>query len=86
MRIYYGDNFLKRIKKFNEKQQAKLARLVVLLKNDPYHPQLHIKSLSGEFSGIYSFRITRNFRVLFKFMSPDEIILFDIGDRKDIYR
>jgi len=65
MRVYYGDHFRERIKKFNAKQQAKLARLVVLLKSDPYHPQLHTKSLSGEFSGIYSFRLTRDFRVLF---------------------
>ena len=86
VRVYYGNHFLKRIRSFDEKQQKKLARLVVLLKENPYHSQLHTKSLSGEFSGIYSFRVTRDFRVLFKFLSPDELILVDIGHRKDIYR
>lgn len=86
VRVYYADNFLKCVKKLTEKQQAKLARLIVLLKENPYHPQLHTKSLSGEFAGIYSFRVTRDARVLFKFLSPDEIILIDVGNRKDIYR
>ncbi len=53
---------------------------------NPYHTQLHTKSLSGELAGIYSFRITRDLRVLFKFLSSDKIILIDVGDRKDIYR
>jgi addiction module RelE/StbE family toxin len=86
VRVYYSDTFLRRVRKLTEKQQVKLARLVVLLKENPYHPQLHIKSLSGDLSGIYSFRITRDYRVLFKFLSPDEIILVDVGDRKDIYK
>lgn len=86
VRVYYSDHFLKRVQKLNKKQQAKLARLVVLLKENLYHPQLHTKSLSGEFSGIYSFRITRDSRVLFKFLSAEEVILVDVGDRKDIYR
>ncbi|MBI2048845.1 MAG: type II toxin-antitoxin system mRNA interferase toxin, RelE/StbE family [Candidatus Liptonbacteria bacterium] len=86
VRVYYADNFFKRVKILTEKQQTKLARLIVLLKENPYHPQLHTKSLSGEFAGIYAFRITRDFRALFRFLSPDEIILVDVGDRKDVYR
>lgn len=86
VRVYYSDNFLRHAKKLTAKQQTKLAELVVLLKDNPYHPQLHTKSLSGELSGVYSFRITRDLRALFKFLSPDEIILINIGNRKDIYR
>lgn len=86
MRVYYSEYFRRRVQKLVGKRQDKLAQLVVLLKEDPYHPQLHAKSLSGKLSGIYSFRITRDLRALFKFLSPDEIILIDIGDRKDIYR
>ena len=86
IKIYYNDHFLEQIRKFNKKQQAKFTKLVVLLRENPYHPQLHTKSLSGELSGIYSFRISRELRSLFKFLSADEIILIDIGHRKDIYR
>ena len=86
VKVYYSDRFRKNAKRLNEKQQAQLARLVVLLKENPFNSLLHTKSLSGELAGVYSFRITREYRVLFKFLSPDEIFLIGIGDRKDIYR
>ena len=86
VRVYYADDLLKQARKLTKKQQEKLAQLIVLLKENPYHPQLHVKSLSGVLSGVYSFRIVRDLRALFKFLSPDEIIIFEIGHRKDIYR
>ncbi|MDP2676871.1 MAG: type II toxin-antitoxin system YoeB family toxin [bacterium] len=86
IKIYYSNHFRKRAKRLNEKQQAKLAQFVVLLKGNPFNLQLHTKALSGKLAGIYSVRITREFRLLFKFFSPDEVVLIDIGNRKDIYR
>ncbi|MBI2098722.1 MAG: type II toxin-antitoxin system YoeB family toxin [Candidatus Wildermuthbacteria bacterium] len=86
VRVYYSGRFRKSVKRLNEKQQAQLARLVVLLKENPFDSLLHTKSLSGRLAGIYSFRITREYRVLFRFLSPDEILLIDVGGRKDIYR
>lgn len=86
VRVYYSDRFRKSAKRLNKKQQAQLARLVVLLKENPFNPVFHTKSLSGRLTGIYSFRTTREYRALFRFLSPEEILLMDVGDRKDIYR
>lgn len=86
LRVYYSDTFLKDAKKLGSKEQAKLSGLVVLLQENPYHPKLHTKPLSRELSGLYSFRITRDWRVLFKFISADEVMLVDVGNRRDIYK
>ena len=86
MKVYYTDHFRKKVKRIDVKQQAKLTELVVLLKENPFSSLLHIKKLSGKLAGICSFRINKDIRVLFKFLSPDEIILSDVGNRKDIYR
>lgn len=86
IRVYYGKQFLKSVRNLDEKTQDKLARLMVLLKEAPFHPQLHTKKLSGELAGIYSFRITRDWRALFKFISPEALQLIDVGQRKDIYK
>ena len=86
MRVYYGEHFRKNVKRLDEKQQNKLAKLVVLLKDNPFDSLLHTKKLSGDLTGIYSFRVNRNIRTLFRFLSPDEIIIIDVGNRKDIYR
>ncbi len=45
--------------------------------------RLHTKKLVG-LNG-YSFRITRNYRVLFYFQDDKRVIFVDIGHRKDIY-
>ena len=86
VRVFYSDRLKADVLTLNDKQQAKLARLVVLLRRDPFHPQLHTKSLSGKLADIYSFRVGRDIRILFRFTSSDEIYLIKVGHRKDIYK
>jgi mRNA-degrading endonuclease RelE of RelBE toxin-antitoxin system len=47
-------------------------------------PRLHLKRIK-ELAGVYSFRVTRRYRVLFYFRNS-EVIFFKIGHRKEIYR
>ena len=86
MNIAYSDRFFKNTRNLPKTQQKKLATLLELLQSDPYHNLLHAKPLARELAGFYSFRITRDWRVLFRFESPHEIILLDVAHRKDIYR
>ena len=65
------------IKKLFQKQEA-------IFKENWLDPRLHIKRIK-ELPGVYSFRITRRYRVLFYFRD-DEAIFFSIGHRKDIYQ
>lgn len=84
--IRYSKYFLRQANKLPKEQQNKLANLLSLLQKDPFYPQLHSKNLTGRLSGLYSFRITREYRVIFKFNSPTEVQLIDVSHRKDIYR
>jgi len=56
------------------------------LAKNPYERKLHTKHLTGKLSGLYSFRITRDYRVVFQFLSPNEIRLVEVAHRKDIYK
>jgi len=47
--------------------------------------RLHIKKLRG-FENELSFRVTRNWRVLFYFQNKTTAIFFEIDNRKDVYR
>lgn len=84
--LVYSNRFLKSVKKLPKAQQEKLIELLEVVERNPFHSQLHTKPLSGQLSGLYSFRITREWRVIFGFLSPDKIQLLEIGHRKDIYR
>ena len=72
IRVVYHHDFFKRTKKLPEAQQRKLAKLLVLLKKNPYNPQLHTKHLSSLMEGLLSFRITRDWLVNFQFISDVE--------------
>jgi addiction module RelE/StbE family toxin len=86
LRIVYSKSFLKSARRLPGFEQDKLARLLEILRETPFHPKLHTKSLTGPLTGFYSFRITRDWRVIFQFLTPDEIRLVEVGHRKEIYR
>ena len=48
-------------------------------------PRLHIKKVKG-LNLAFSFRVTRNYRVLFYFQDNDTAIFFDVDHRKDVYQ
>ncbi|OGL67634.1 hypothetical protein A3B21_01425 [Candidatus Uhrbacteria bacterium RIFCSPLOWO2_01_FULL_47_24] len=47
-------------------------------------PRLHIKKVRG-LAHVFSFRITRRYRVLFYFQNAETAIFFDVDHRKDVY-
>ena len=87
MDIIYSKGFIKSAKLVPKTIQNKLADSLEVLKRDPFHSTLHTKPLSGDLKGFYSFRITRDWRVIFCFMeNPRMIFLIDVAPRKDVYR
>ncbi len=85
MRLFYSDLFLKNAKLLPVAEQKKLAKLLELLAQEVFHPLLHTKKLKAELLGSYSFRITRDWRVIFRRSDPI-VILIDVLHRKDAYR
>ncbi len=86
MEILYSKKFLKSAKLLPKAQQLKLGSLLLNLQDNPFHPLLHTKRLSGDLAGFLSFRITRDWRVIFHFLDPTTIQLLRVEHRKDIYR
>jgi addiction module RelE/StbE family toxin len=86
MKIRYDAHFLKEAQRFPKKTQVKLADLLAVLEQDPKSPLLHTKALSGKLVGLFSFRITRDWRVIFRFVDHDTIFLLAAKHRKDIYQ
>ncbi len=86
IKISFKEGFSKTAKFLNTKKRDKLTDLVFLLSDNPFNSKLQTKALSGELNGLYYFRISRDWRVLFKFISPIEIRLLEVGHRRDIYK
>ena len=86
MHVFSTGRFLKSASYLPASTQEKLAKLLDLLQETPFHPKLHTKPLAGKLAGFYSFRVARDWRVVFQFIAVDSIQLLDVGNRKDIYR
>lgn len=86
IRLLYSDDFLVSAKAMPVPQQRKLAYLLPIIGVNPFHPLLHTKRLGGTLTGLLSFRITRDWRVIFQFLDPVTVQLLRVGHRRDVYR
>jgi len=86
MEVTYDRAFLKSAKKLPIQQQKLLAKKLLFLQSNPFDTRLHTKPLSSPLTGIYSFRITREYRILFRFIDPETIFLITAKHRKEVYQ
>lgn len=84
--IEYGRDFLHSVKKIPREAQEKLDDLLGILCVNPYDPRLHAKQLAEDMDGYFSFRIMRDWRVLYDFRTHVVIRLLRVKHRKDAYR
>ena len=83
--IYYGDGFLRDLRKLPKESKVKLSKLILFLKTNIFDPRLHTKPLGSPLEGVCSFRITRDWRVGFYFISQNTIKLLIADHRDSIY-
>jgi len=78
-------NYKKNVISLSKKERNLLSKQEQFLVKDIFHSKLHTKKLKGfPNNHVYSFRVTRAYRGIFR-LAGDNVILFAIGHRKDIY-
>lgn len=85
MKIVYAQEFQKQLKKLPVDIQAMYHRQEDIFHANWRDTRLHIKKLIDQ-PFPFSFRITRNYRVLFAFVKTGTALFATIGNRKDVYR
>ena len=86
VKIQYHKKFVKEFQKLPNEIQEKGVLLENIFCSNPYHPELKTKKLQGKLRLFYSFRITRDYRIIFEFIDNKTIIFLAVKHRKDIYR
>ncbi|MBU0705602.1 type II toxin-antitoxin system mRNA interferase toxin, RelE/StbE family [Patescibacteria group bacterium] len=84
--VEYNRDFLKDFKKLPKNIRKKLGELEEIFRENPFHPELHSKGLHGKLRDFYSFRITRDYRVVYLFTDENKALFLLVGHRKDIYK
>ncbi len=84
-RYLYNPHFRKLIKAFPLKEKARIIRKVNLFLADPYSPNLKTHKLSGRLKNYWSFSVSYNLRVLFRFYKENVVEFVDLGTH-EIYK
>lgn len=86
--IVWDEPFLRILKKWKKKHpdlMAKFEDKLALFCSEPFHPSLKTHGLSGNLKGYFAFSITYEYRLVFKFIVEDKVLLVDIGTHDEVY-
>ncbi len=65
--------------------QRKAAKKAELFKSNPFHPSLRAEKLHPKQHEVWSFRVDQAYRIVFKFMGPNQAEFRYIGHHHSIY-
>jgi len=80
LKIFYTPSFIKQIGKLETDLYDEVVEKVELLKNPIDHEQLKVHKLKGILAGRLSFSVNYKTRIVFAYISKNEILLHAIGD------
>lgn len=67
------------IQKKAERQQKKFIE-------NPFYPSLHTEKLNPKAREVWSFRIDRQYRIIFRFLDGNTVLFLTVGPHSWIYR
>jgi len=82
IKIGYKTSFVRQFDVLEENLQVEVLEKIELFKNPQNHRQLKVHKLHGELKNSYSFSVNYKIRIVFEYLSKDEVALLTIGDHK----
>ena len=71
--------------KNNPDLKKRFWRAMGLFSKNTFDSRLRTHKLTGKLEGLWAFSVAYDCRVIFKFLSNDEILLIDIGGHDEVY-
>lgn len=82
--VSFKASFLRKINKLDVNLRAEAVAKIELFKDTANHQLLKVHKLHGPLAGSYSFSVNYKTRIVFEYVSKNEVALLSIGDH-DIY-
>lgn len=80
MKIIYLPIFVRTYKKLPERLKLEVKEKIELFIDDQFHPYLKTHKLKGALAGRWSFSVNYDYRIIFRYVTKNEIALLAIGD------
>ena len=85
-KIRYTSEFEKRYRDLPHTVQEKAERREILFRDNPFHPSLKTEKLMPKEKEYWSFRIDREYRIIFRFGEDNTVYFLSCGHHNWIYR
>ena len=69
----------------NKELKEKFWASMGLFSKNPFDPRLRTHRLTGRLEGLWALSVSHDCRLIFSFMSHQEILLVDIGSHDEVY-
>ena len=85
MQIIYAPAFIKQFADFEELLKEEIRQKILLFQDAKNHRSLKVHKLHGLLKDRYSFSVNYNYRIIFKYLSKNEVAILAVGGH-DIYK
>ena len=82
--LIYAPRFVRHFKRLPKELQEEALETITLFKHLKNHAGFKVHKLHGTFSKYFSFSVTYKIRIVFEYVSKNEVALLAIGDH-DVY-
>lgn len=82
--VSFKASFIRKVNALPDELREEAVEKIELLKNTKNHTLLKVHKLHGHLAGSFSFSVTYKIRIVFEYVSKDEVALLAIGDH-DVY-
>lgn len=85
MKIFVTAEFESRYRELPSDIQKKTEKQEKLFRKNVFHPSLRTEKLEPKHQELWSFRIDKKYRVLFRFINNDSVLFLTVGTHDWIY-
>jgi Txe/YoeB family toxin of Txe-Axe toxin-antitoxin module len=86
MRILLSDGFKENFSCLEKQIQKRADKQILIFKDNPFYPSLNTEKLSPKWKEIWSFRIDKSYRIVFRFLDKDKVLFLNAGPHDWIYK
>lgn len=86
MEIFLTEEFQKRYSELPTSVQKKAEKQEGLFRENPHYPSLHTEKLKPKKKEVWSFRIDKKYRIIFRFVDGGKVVFLTVGPHNWIYQ
>ncbi len=84
--IFLTNEFIEKYKKLPKSIKLKAEKQEKIFRQNPFHPSLHTEKLEPRNKALWSFRVDKNYRIIFRFLDKNKVVFLTIGSHDWIYK